>query len=188
MPVLLDAATEVLVISEQPPQGCNATYQYANLIMTGLARLRAQMLDADLRGLAVWDGQESGELGGTCSMVRTWHDVERVALINPATPDQSQSAAGGATRSGQHWPFSYSIEAMLFADAVGYSRLTEAQVPLFFEHYAGAIAELHENSATFWIIPHTWQATNLQTASVGQKLNLEADMLRTRETFDQIVR
>jgi class 3 adenylate cyclase len=147
---LLDAASEVLVISEQPPQGYNATYQYANLIMTGLARLRAQMLDADLRGLAVWDGQESGELGGTCSMVRTWRDagldVDRVALINPATHDKPRAAASGMTSGDKRWPFSYSIEAMMFADAVGYSRLTEAQVPLFFEHYAGAIAELHEQS------------------------------------------
>ena len=29
---------------------------------------------------------------------------------------------------------------MLFADAVGYSRLSEGQIPLFFEHYLGAIA------------------------------------------------
>ena len=35
---------------------------------------------------------------------------------------------------------------MLFADAVGYSRLSEQQIPLFFEHYAGAIARL--NSVT----------------------------------------
>lgn len=160
---LLDAATEVLVISEQPPQGFNATYQYANLIMTGLARLRAQMLDADLRGLAVWDGHESGELGGTCSMVRTWRkaglDVERVALANPAAPDKQRTAGGSATVIDRSWPFSYSIEAMLFADAVGYSRLTEAQVPLFFEHYAGAIAELHEQSEH--------QAVHVETAGDG---------------------
>lgn len=39
------------------------------------------------------------------------------------------------------------------------------------------IAELHSDSATFWIIPHTWEATNLQAAQVGNKMNLEADML-----------
>lgn len=39
------------------------------------------------------------------------------------------------------------------------------------------IAELHEDTATFWITPHTWEHTNLQTARIGQTMNLEADML-----------
>jgi class 3 adenylate cyclase len=33
---------------------------------------------------------------------------------------------------------------MLFADAVGYSRLGEEQIPLFFEHYVGAIASYNK--------------------------------------------
>ena len=143
---LLEAATEVLVISDQPPQGCNATYEYANLIMTGLARLRAQMLDAGLTGLAVWDGVESGEPGGTGSAVSAWRksglDVEHVALANSAAPATQPSSSDDAPRIERSWPFSYTIEAMLFADAVGFSRLNEEQVPLFFEHYAGAIADL----------------------------------------------
>lgn len=160
---LLAAATEVLVISEQPPQGCNATYQYANLIMTGLARLRAQMLDAGIRGLAIWDGHESGELGGTCSAVRTWRDtgldIDEVTVINPAAPEARQPNAGSVAFGNQRWPFSYSIEAMLFADAVGYSRLSEAQVPLFFEHYSGAIAELYERT--------DHKAVHIETAGDG---------------------
>lgn len=39
------------------------------------------------------------------------------------------------------------------------------------------IAELKENSAVFWIIPHTWQATHLHQAKVGQRVNLEADVI-----------
>jgi class 3 adenylate cyclase len=147
---LLDVATEVLVISEQPPQGCTATYQYANLIMTGLARLRAQMLGANLRGLTIWDGHTTGLPGGTSSAVQTWRetglDVDHVTVINPATPALCQPVPGSGADNRQRWPFSYSIETMLFADAVGYSRLSESQVPLFFEHYAGAIAELYEHS------------------------------------------
>jgi class 3 adenylate cyclase len=40
--------------------------------------------------------------------------------------------------------FQYAIRAMLFADAVGYSRLSERQIPLFFQHYLGAIASYNE--------------------------------------------
>jgi riboflavin synthase len=39
------------------------------------------------------------------------------------------------------------------------------------------IASLKGNIATFWITPHTWDHTNLHAAMVGQRVNLEADML-----------
>lgn len=39
------------------------------------------------------------------------------------------------------------------------------------------IAELTAGSAVFWITPHTLQATHLGEASVGQMVNLEADLL-----------
>lgn len=39
------------------------------------------------------------------------------------------------------------------------------------------IAELTADDAVFWITPHTWGHTHLQTSVIGQKVNLEADML-----------
>ena len=39
------------------------------------------------------------------------------------------------------------------------------------------IAELNDASAVFWIIPHTMQETRLNDAEVGQKVNLEADVI-----------
>lgn len=39
------------------------------------------------------------------------------------------------------------------------------------------IAELTPDEAVFWITPHTWDFTHLHAARVGQKVNLEADML-----------
>ena len=39
------------------------------------------------------------------------------------------------------------------------------------------IAELGETSAVCWITPHTTTATNLETASKGQRVNLEGDLL-----------
>jgi len=39
------------------------------------------------------------------------------------------------------------------------------------------IAELGNDRAVFWITPHTMAATHLQTAAVGQQVNLEADLL-----------
>lgn len=39
------------------------------------------------------------------------------------------------------------------------------------------IAELHDNSAVFWITPHTMAHTHLSTKKTGDAVNLEADML-----------
>jgi riboflavin synthase len=39
------------------------------------------------------------------------------------------------------------------------------------------IAELKESSAVFWIIPHTMELTRLNDVEVGQKVNLEADVI-----------
>ncbi|MBN8457971.1 MAG: riboflavin synthase [Verrucomicrobia bacterium] len=39
------------------------------------------------------------------------------------------------------------------------------------------IANLRPDAAEFWITPHTWQATHLHAATIGQPVNLEADML-----------
>jgi len=39
------------------------------------------------------------------------------------------------------------------------------------------IAELAESSFTIWIIPHTFEVTNLKQLNVGDRINLEFDLL-----------
>jgi len=39
------------------------------------------------------------------------------------------------------------------------------------------IAELKETSTVFWIIPHTMEMTRLHDAQIGQRVNLEADVI-----------
>ena len=166
---LLESANEVLVISEQPPPGETSTFEYANLIMTGLARLRAQMLDTRMHGLAVWDGTEAGGDGGTGSLVSVWRScgvplehVEISAVAAPsglAEPQKSAHVVEPRTSGGKRWVFEYKIETMLFADAVGYSRLREDQVPLFFNHYVGTVADFNEQTSH--------KAVHIETAGDG---------------------
>jgi hypothetical protein len=154
---LLQSANEVLVISEQPPPSGTSTFEYANLIMTGLARLRAQLLDTRLHGLAVWDGIESGATGGTDSVVNLWRHCD-VPLEHVELPGVGSSSAAIDAQvqvntaelqrpDERQWEFEYTIKSMLFADAVDYSRLSEDQIPLFVEHYTGAIAGFNERSS-----------------------------------------
>jgi riboflavin synthase len=39
------------------------------------------------------------------------------------------------------------------------------------------VSDLEPEKFTLWIIPHTWAVTNLRERSVGQRVNLEYDML-----------
>jgi riboflavin synthase len=39
------------------------------------------------------------------------------------------------------------------------------------------VAELHEDSFVIWIIPHTWEVTNLSRLTVGAQVNLEFDLV-----------
>jgi len=146
---LLESANEVLVIGEPPPAGGTSAYEYTNLIMTGLARLRANMLDTSLQGLAVWDGTSTGGEGGTGSLVSMWQrsgvPLEHVSL--PVGERHEQSDTGKAVASEKPHAFEYKIKAMMFADAVGYSKLGEDQIPLFIEHYLGAIAGFTERTS-----------------------------------------
>ena len=154
-------------IGEKPPAGESSTYEYANLIMTGLARLRAQMLDTSMQGIAIWDGLESGEPGGTASVVSFWQGagvpVECVMLDAARTVEEQPAVAQAESDerpTGQvHWSFDYSVESMLFADAVGYSKLTEEQIPLFYEHYVGPIAEFNDRT--------DHRAVHIETAGDG---------------------
>jgi class 3 adenylate cyclase len=164
---LLECANEVLVIGERPPPGGTSTFEYANLFMTGLARLRAQVLDTDLQGLAVWDGAGISGEGGTGSMVSMWQSsgvpLQHIELTAAPVDDIEASAAENTTDlptiDERQWPFEYKIKAMLFADAVGYSRLSEDQIPLFVEHYVGTVAELNERISC--------KAVHIETAGDG---------------------
>ena len=165
---LLDKANEVLVISEHPPDGDASAYEYTNLMITGLGRLRAQMLETGLQGVAVWDGIANGDAGGTASVVNLWRQADVPFEHVPVSANDRGSAGTvpqpvtcGA-RPVRGWPYTYSIEAMLFADATGFSRLTEEQIPLFFEHYNGAIAELNDTT--------DHKAVHIETAGDGMYL------------------
>ena len=169
---LLESADEVLVVSERPPPNGVSTFEYANLVLTGLARLRAQVLDTRVHGLAIWDGTGAGDVGGTASVVELWRahgvpldhinpwDVRGSAAGNVSTATATSSAPAKGDEEAP--AFDYAVRAMLFADAVGYSRLSEDQVPLFFEHYLGAIAAF--NAQTLYRPEH------VETAGDGMYL------------------
>ncbi len=70
-------------------------------------------------------------------------------------PDESVQLADAAP-SAESSGFASRIVAMLFADAVGFSKLAEPEVPRFVQHFLGAIAQLSETFSDSIMARNTW--------------------------------
>ena len=59
-------------------------YDFANRYLLGLATLKSRELGFPLFGVCVWDGKESGLLGGTDSAVRLWREQKLpIEIVTP---------------------------------------------------------------------------------------------------------
>ena len=79
--------------------------------------------------------------------------------------------------------------SILAAEAKGSDHRIEIELPSSFRQYVVfkgsvavngislTVAELHAESFVLWIIPHTWQATNLHRLTTGARVNLEFDLI-----------
>ena len=87
----LAAADSVTVASEHRARGSRAPFDYAHFMLTGMARLRAQVLHTELCGLAIGDGRPSAEAVSPGSAGR--------ALAIATYRARGRARAGSAQRS-----------------------------------------------------------------------------------------
>lgn len=146
---VLARATSVTITSDHRARGSTATFEYANLIVCGKARLRAQVLDSCLSGLVIRNHREDIKDAAPSTLAHLWRgqniEVREVVLpIGEAIAAKAEPLSAGLD-DNERLPqgFSHEIRAMLFADAVGYSRLSEDQTPNFITEFWGAVAGLN---------------------------------------------
>ncbi len=152
-------AKSLITVSLQKTDFGSVYYEYANIVLNGLARNRAAHLDTELVALTVWNGQSGDGPGGTAGMHQYWKEVmgiDRILVIDPtrftrgggvsrtairrALPEKSVVSA---VRSSEASPVgAESIKAILFADVVKFSSLRAGQIPDFVRNFLGAIADL----------------------------------------------
>lgn len=125
---LLRRAARVHVANDHGKAPGSLGFEYANLLLDGMARLRAASLDTDLVPLAVWDGEREEGVGGTGSLVRHWRGQGLTPEIIPLPGRRDPARRRKKEYPG---PEPQRIKALLFADVVGYSRLREEQIPAF---------------------------------------------------------
>ena len=152
---VLRRATRVIVASHQRTVAGEATFEFANLLLHGLAANQAEHLDTQLVPVAVWDGEPGGP-GGTASTVARWRrlglPVEIVSVPKLPVGEEPPRSEVPPAPAG----FSSEIVALLFADAVHFSRLGEEEVVRFAQHFLGAIGELIASSPHRPTMKNTW--------------------------------
>ncbi len=149
---VLQQAHAVVLASEFPLAENPASFAYANHFFYGLAAIRAAQLHTRLIPMAVWDGKPGDGGGGTADNVHHWrargHEVQIIDLTRlrgdandlPAPrPARKRKKVPKASSRSRRFPLR--TMAMLFADAVGFSRLKDNQIPLFVQHFLGAIGQ-----------------------------------------------
>ncbi|MDT4968855.1 MAG: hypothetical protein QOJ64_3592 [Acidobacteriota bacterium] len=163
---VIQRATDVLTVSEQSMEG-GVPFEYTNLLLHGLANIRAEQLETHMVPLAVWDGREGDGAGGTASIVAHWRasqlNVEIIDLgrmLHDEHPDlvvdRVEKTDAETAPAEEASEFSAEMIAILFADAVNFSRLTEDQIPRFVRHFLGMIGELSLSSKHAPIMKNTW--------------------------------
>jgi class 3 adenylate cyclase len=177
---VLERATTVTTASSERIEEGSMSFEYANLLLFGLADIRSRQLETDLIPLAVWDQKPGDGPGGTASAVEHWKhlglDVQIIDLAKILKREQASRPAmvrgsrppvkDGMKSTGRRLSKSATrpanntlptrIMAMLFADAVNFSKLTEQQIPLFLNYFLGAIGRLISTSPHAPLIKNTW--------------------------------
>jgi class 3 adenylate cyclase len=164
---LHDAPMQMAVSAERLATG-PASFEYANVVMAGLASLRAAQLETDVVALAVWDGSPGDGPGGTASAVRLWRRLGyRVAVIDVrkimsgARPVEARTlrklpSAEAHPRKRRDQSIPRAVKTTLFADVTGFSRLTEQQFAPFINQYLAAVSRLVEVSPVHPVLKNTW--------------------------------
>jgi class 3 adenylate cyclase len=160
---VLARAARVLTASNQRLDVGGISYEFCNQLLLGLATIRARQLDTTLVPMAVWDGMSGDGPGGTASAIDSWRalahnptiiDLEKLEGRAPSRP-KYLGVDGAAPPTGSDG-FRSRIAAILFADAVGFSKLSEQEVPRFVQYFLGAIARLSEEFVDKIIAKNTW--------------------------------
>ncbi|HTI31042.1 MAG TPA: adenylate/guanylate cyclase domain-containing protein [Sphingomonas sp.] len=104
-----------------------AQFGYGATVMMGLAKLRAQHLGTRAVQLVIWDGTPGNGLAGTGHDVAQWRATGGQTFVI-ASEGLDRSIEYGEAKDP---PPDRHLKAFLFADFPGFTRISEARLPLF---------------------------------------------------------
>lgn len=166
---VISQATSILVASfgehHEQVQG-SAIYDFVNRLILGLARFESRFLETSLQTLALWDGVDALATGGTADCIALWQSIGLPldVRIDPSctTLPVRQTALTAPLdrpaldRSPPQDNDGQQIKAILFADIVGYSKLEDYDLPLYYDHFLKHLAQTIDNLDFTPLTSNSW--------------------------------
>jgi tetratricopeptide repeat protein/adenylate/guanylate cyclase family protein len=149
----LERATRVIFATEEGYLDDDVLFDYAAMLLEGLAALRAAQLEVSPTLLCVIDATTEGRVGGTHSSFDRWQrnvgaprviDLRALreragALAPPAAGVEAAVSAAPRLTTTATRP-QRTLKTLLFADFAGFSRLHDAYAPLFQTRFLDIVA------------------------------------------------
>jgi class 3 adenylate cyclase/tetratricopeptide (TPR) repeat protein len=148
---LNDAVTVRQISQVYEPGNSAVGWEFLMEVSSGMALSIARALRLDVQPMVLWDGVPMGKgAGGTQSFYSFWSDqLRQPPLIVPLPHPKNASPRSAipfkrdrSERSTLH----QEVKSMLFADIVGYSKLTEHVIPEFVETFLTRVSQLAASS------------------------------------------
>lgn len=158
---ILGRAKGVFTASPERIDEGSIAFRYNNELLLGLAAIRAHQLHAELIPLVLWDGQASQASGSVAATLEAWTALGYPPRVLDLGTLTGLPAPGGPPRPPRGIPqlpgdLRSEVRIMLFADVVHFSRLRDAQVPLFVAHFLGTLRDLEAHLPIKPLYKNTW--------------------------------
>ncbi|MDP3531980.1 MAG: adenylate/guanylate cyclase domain-containing protein [Alphaproteobacteria bacterium] len=158
---LLKLTHNLIFATEENYLGDDDLFQFAGLLLFGDSILRAQTLEAEPYLLALWDGKQSGLVGGTSDLINKWDNKETLKIIDLSKIRENTTPPKYSSIVHEYKPELVInekrrvIKTMLFSDVVGFSKLQEHHVPGFIAFMQDVAKHLFDSSQNPSFI-NTW--------------------------------
>jgi class 3 adenylate cyclase len=150
----LDRATRVSLATDMKFIGDPNLFNYGSAVAMGLARMRAHHLRTDAIQLAIIKPDDAAKAAGTSSDVSFWRNLGHAShMVDP-----------GAINRDLAWPPKIEMpkgvtrvaHSMIFADFAGFSRLSEAVLPVFVDEILGRTGILLDEFGDKILYRNSW--------------------------------
>ena len=169
------AVKSVRYVTAETSLGDDVLFRYASQLAMGLTLLQARYLAVEARQLAVWNEAPASGHAGTATDTAIWQRAgQQVTVIPPdgepptqrvPLPSVSESAREPAVCMPPACPpdgrasiarTDRVVVAMVYGDFMGFSRLTDEQMPIFTDTILGAFAKVLQRYRDSVWYRNTW--------------------------------
>jgi class 3 adenylate cyclase/tetratricopeptide (TPR) repeat protein len=156
----MEEAATVRAIGQVYEPGSSVGWEYLMEVTAGIALNTARASRLDVQPMVLWDGEPGRGAGGTESFLAFWRDQLQQRPVVLDLPAANVGGRGAATRRrddrSERAIMHQEVKTMLFADIVGYSKLTEHVIPEFVGTFLARVSQLAADSNYAPLHINTW--------------------------------